>query len=39
MHPPVMISPGAGSIDVEVAGVGMFEGHELADLLSFREWS
>jgi hypothetical protein len=24
---------------MEVVGIGMFEGHELADLLSFWEWS
>ena len=39
MCPTVVISPGAGSVNVEVVGVSMFEGHKLADLLSFREWS
>ena len=39
MCPLVMISPGAGSVNVEVVGVGVFEGRELADLLSFWEWS
>ena len=39
MCPPVMISPGAGSVNVEVVGVGMFKGRKLADLLSFWEWS
>ena len=36
--PSVVISPRAGSIDVEMAGVGVFEGRELADLLTFWEW-
>jgi hypothetical protein len=39
MCPPVVISPGAGSVDVEVVGVGVFKGRKLADLLSFWEWS
>jgi len=39
MCPPVVISPWAHSVDVEVVGVGVFEGRELADLLSFWEWS
>jgi hypothetical protein len=39
MCPPVVISPGARSVDMEVVGISMFEGHELADLLSFWEWS
>jgi len=37
--PLVVISLGTGSVNVEVVGVGMFEGRELVDLLSFREWS
>ena len=39
MSPPVVIRLGAGSVDVEVVSVSMFEGRELADLLSFWEWS
>jgi len=39
MCPLVVISPRAGSVDVEVVGVGVFEGHKLADLLSFWERS
>ena len=39
MCPSVVISLRAGSVDVEIIGVGMFEGRELADLLSFWEWS
>ena len=35
MCPSVVISLGASSVDVEVVGVGVFEDHELADLLSF----
>jgi hypothetical protein len=39
MCPLVMVSLGASGINVEVVGIGVFEGRELADLLSFREWS
>ena len=39
MCPPVVISLGAGGVDVEVVGVGVFEGCKLADLLAFWEWS
>ena len=39
MCPPVVISLGASSVDMEVVGVGMFEDRKLADLLSFWEWS
>jgi len=39
MCPPVVISLGASSVNVEVVGVGVFEGRKLADLLSFWEWS
>jgi hypothetical protein len=37
--PSVVISPGAGSVDVEMVGVGVFKGRKLADLLTFWEWS
>jgi hypothetical protein len=37
--PPVVISLGAGSVDVEVVDIGVFKGCKLADLLSFWEWS
>jgi len=37
--PPVVICPGASSVDEEVDGIGVFKGRELADLLSFWEWS
>jgi hypothetical protein len=37
--PSVVIGPGARSVDVEMVGVGVFEGRKLADLLSFWEWS
>ena len=39
MCPPVVISPGAGSVNAEVVGIGVFEGCKLADLLAFWEWS
>ena len=39
MCPSVVISPRAGSVDVEVVGVRVFKGRKLADLLSFWEWS
>ena len=39
MCPPVVISLGASSVDIEVIGTGVFEGRKLADLLSFWEWS
>ena len=37
--PPVVICPGASSVDVEVDGIGVFKGRKLADLLFFWEWS
>jgi len=37
--PSVVVSPRAGSVDVEVVGVGVFKGCKLADLLTFWEWS
>ena len=39
MCPPVVITLGAGSVNVEVLCIGVFEGCELVDLLSFGEWS
>ena len=39
MCPSVVISPRAGSVNVEVVGVGVFKGRKLADLLAFWEWS
>jgi len=35
--PSVVISLVAGRVDVEVVGVGVFEGRKLADLLTFWE--
>jgi len=37
--PLVVISPRAGSVDMEVVGIGVFKGRKLADLLTFWEWS
>jgi hypothetical protein len=34
-----VISPGAGSVDMEVVSIGVFKGHKLADPLSFWKWS
>jgi hypothetical protein len=39
MCPLEVISLGADGVDVEMLGIGVFEGHKLSDLLSFREWS
>jgi len=39
MCPLVVISPGAGGVDVEMLGIGVFKGCKLSDLLSFGEWS
>jgi len=39
MCPSVVISPRAGGVNVEVVGVGVFEGRKLADLLAFWERS
>ena len=39
MCPLVVISPRAGSVDMEVVGIGVFKGRKLADLLTFWEWS
>jgi hypothetical protein len=36
--PLVMIGPEASGVNMDMLDVSVFEGYELVDLLSFREW-